>query len=222
MKKTLLLSLLCLKSLSCIATDTDHSTFYLKISGGPSLPSKVGGDFPGASITSSAVYGAALGYNFNKNFSADLSFDYRPSYKNNFTDTEDNFSYNYLTKIKSLSLMANIYYNFNSFYNFIPYVTVGGGIAKNKTEDSIMKISDKTHSFNTTLSGSTKNNFIYKAGLGVKYNVRNNLDIGIQYQFINLGKFETGKTFLDGSEVKEKHTGKLKANEFLLTMSCNF
>lgn len=64
MKIAYILSCICLVSINCIAEDTDNNNFYLKVNGGPSLPSKVGGDFPGASITNSTVYGVALGYDF--------------------------------------------------------------------------------------------------------------------------------------------------------------
>ena len=98
MKKTLSLALLCSITINCMATEIKDNNFYIKISGGPSLPSEAEGDFSKASITKLAVYGAALGYEFNKQLSADLSFDYRGSYKNSFNEMEEEFLYNYTTK----------------------------------------------------------------------------------------------------------------------------
>lgn len=227
MKKTLSLTLLCLIKMNCMATEIEDNKFYLKISGGPSLPSEVEGDFSKASITKLAVYGVALGYEFNKQLSADLSFDYRGSYKNNFNEMEEELLYNYTTKVKSLSLMTNLYYNFNSFHNFIPYITVGGGITRNTTNNSKIIISDESFSSNNSLSGATSNNFIYKAGLGIKYRVGNNLDIGLQYQFVDLGKFKTGNKITaetGASDTSSEYikAGRIKSNEFLLNASYKF
>lgn len=227
---------ICLLSINCIAkdTDTDNNNFYIKINGGPSLPSKVGGDFPGASITNSMVYGAALGYDFNKHFSAELSFERRGKYKNNYSYTEidhddgddESIFHSYITKIKSSAIMANLYYNFDSYYNFTPYITIGGGLAKNKTDNTIKYTSSDYYKSTGSLSKSEKNNLVYKVGLGAKYKIKNNIEIGIQYQFIDLGKFRTGN-IITSNQVSDTNNeyieyGRLKANEFLLTATYKF
>lgn len=221
---------ICLVSTNCIAKDTDNNNFYFKVNGGPSLPSKVGGDFPGASITNSMAYAVAVGYDFNKHFSADLSFERRGKYKNNYfytdSDNEEIVSNTYITKIKSTSIMANLYYNFDSYYNFTPYITIGGGVAKNKTDNTIIYTNSDDFVSVGSLSKSEKNNFIYKVGLGTKYRIKSNIEIGIQYQFIDLGKFRTGNTItinqISNTSNQNTEYGRLKSNELLLTATYKF
>ncbi len=228
-KKTTILAVLYLVSIdaSAFAEELLKTNYYIKLNAGPSFPSKVGRDFPGASISHSEVYGVALGYNFNNNFDADIAFDYRPKYINNYTDdVDEEMSSHYQTRIKSWSLMTNIYYNFKDFYNFTPYVTIGAGLARNSTSGSKISTTYEGEVDRSDLYGAPQTNFAYKAGLGVKYKIKNNVDIGLQYQFVNLGRFKTGDTVSlpQGRKVTGGlvHKGFLKSNEILLALSYKF
>lgn len=122
--------------------------------------------------------------------------------------------------------MANLYYNFDSYYNFTPYITIGGGVAKNKTDNTTTYTNSDDFVTTGSLSKSEKSNFIYKVGLGTKYSIKNNIEIGIQYPFIDLGKFRTGNTVTVNqvSDTNNIYTeyGRLKSNELLFTGTYKF
>ena len=226
-KKILLTNSLILLSFLAQAEGISKN-FYIKLNAGYSNPKNLNNDFNESKTLSSPVYGVALGYQLNSTFAADISFDYRVNYKNNLNQNSDDFGQeNYQTKVKSQTLMANIYYNFNYWNSFVPYITLGAGIANNSTNNTRLILQDYEPEINTTLYGKTQTNFAYKAGCGISYKIKENIDVSLQYQFINLGTVKTSSTvkFQNGISASDNgfiHKSKLQSQEFLLGLSYKF
>ena len=205
------------------ASAEENNNYYVKLNGGLSHGLKAGGNFPNSKLGNTGVFGAAVGYQFNENFRADVSIDYRAKFKNNVTVAGSDHSSNESNKIKSYATMVNVYYDITEFNKFTPYITLGAGVAQNRT--GVTTFSNTAHPDNNyTISKGKKNNFIYKAGAGAKYAIDSNFDINLQYQFVNLGKFQTGtQTTEDGVTTTDlASSGKVKTHEFLVGVSYKF
>ncbi len=189
------------------------SNFYVQLNGGAVLGLAPKGDFGTKKAGTSALFGAEAGYQFDEHLRASVSLDYISKFS--FTETsaatdtlpqEDKKN-----KVKSLVVMANAYYDIMEAKGFTPYVTVGAGVARNKTTQ------DVTESGETFSTKGTKTNFAWKVGLGTRYAVNQNIALDLRYQFVDLGKIKVNKT-----DVLAVNNGKLRAHEFLVGVAYKF
>lgn len=114
------------------------------------------------------------------------------------------------------TLMANVYYDFNTSTNFTPYVMAGLGFAFVDTEFS------DTRGFNLSGDGDDSN-FAWAVGLGVGYDINENITLDAEYRFMNLGSVETS-TALNGVSIPNGtiDTDDLYANMFHIGVRYNF
>jgi len=215
MKKILMVSLLSATALAG-AANAEGENYYAKLNAGVSHGLKAGGNFSGSKLGNVGVYGFAAGYKLNENFRIDLGFDYRGSYKNKVTSNGVTAS----NKVKSYAAMVNVYYDIGEFNKFTPYVGAGLGVAYNKTGATSITLGNQTAS----VSKGKKTNFAWKLIAGASYAVDPNVDISLQYQYANLGKFSTGtKETANGKSASVKAgTGNVKAHEVLLGVTYKF
>lgn len=209
--------------------ETPSKNFYVKLNTGYSEPKNLNKDFYGSKTHSSSIYGLALGYQFNQSFAADISFDYRAKYKNDFNSYLEDFDSDstWQTNIKSQAIMANIYYNFAHWNNFTPYIAIGAGVSKNSTSNSNVLLHDFIPATSITLYGDNQIDLAYKVGCGIKYKIQEKFSISLQYQFVNLGKIKTsgifaapnGANHFDNSLI---YKSQLKAQEVLIGLTYNF
>ena len=222
-----MLSTTALMGANAFANETATSeltNFYVQLNGGASLGLAPKKDFGNKKAGTSGLYGIEAGYQFNENFRAGLGIDYRNKYS--FTQTinhpaegEDSAATeNNSWKIKSLAVMANVYFDIMEANGFTPYVTLGAGIAKNTVNGSQNVITNGKN-VGTSIPKGTKTNFAYKAGLGTRYSFNQNVALDVRYQFADLGKIKSGTNNEDFSDA---HNGKLRAHEFLAGISYNF
>lgn len=121
---------------------------------------------------------------------------------------------NATNKIKSQSIMLNGYYDFKNSSKFTPYVSAGLGMTRVKsTYHNEYQFEDGDVS-----DSSTK--FTWALGLGVSYDIWENIDLDLSYRYNNAGKFK----FKGNSEYSEIDTlnYKLQSNEYLLGLRYNF
>lgn len=112
--------------------------------------------------------GFSFGFNWNKNFSSELTFDYiTNSTKTTFTDGS-NYKGDYSSRLHFL----NTYYHFNSSSKFRPYVGVGLGFIEEIDID--LEDSSGEQSF------SDDGEFGYQIIAGTDYKIKNNWDINIE------------------------------------------
>ncbi len=132
----------------------------------------------------------AIGYDWSKTkgvpvrteleytWRADMNYDSNPIFVNAAVPSEMS------SKVESESLMLNVYYDIKIGEAFTPYVGVGLGYARNKTETKgyvpSLALSD---------SGSkTKTNFAWSLGAGSSYTITDNLSFDAGYRYVDLGK----------------------------------
>lgn len=232
---------------SCaFATDNqaDQKKFYFQLNTGASYGSVSKGDFGEKKQYSwSSVVGAELGYQINDKLRAGLDITYRPNYtpKNIYSTTQDmgeievngntfdtygisNFNAKY--KVRSLTVMANAYYDILTTNNFTPYLTLGAGLARNtvkETETINATGGIKYTSFKRDMPAqhasitTSKNNFAYKLGAGVKYSINQSFDVDLRYQYVDLGKIKVNET-----KISRQEKGKLSSSEFIVGVTYKF
>lgn len=233
-KKIILASILSATALSAAASEANKD-YYAQFNAGAAYGQKLKGDFSQGTLDNSAIYGFAVGYKFHKNFRADWSLDYRPGFANSYmtsaTETDEYGSITYTdthsVKVKSLVSMINFYYDIITIEKFTPYATFGLGFSQNKTNNYKFNQKDSytnvTHS--TVYSKGTKIDFAWKIGLGSKYEINQDFDLDLHYQYADLGKFRTGgSSSLDGKSHKatSRLSGRIKSHEVTLGVAYKF
>ncbi len=214
----LALAAICSTMLASFTAQANDNQFYVQLNGGAALGLAPKGDFGTKKAGTSALFGAEAGYQFDEHLRASVSLDYMSKFS--FTDVENQDGANYSTKfkIKSLVAMVNFYYDIIEIKGFVPYVTVGAGIARNQASGT----QSVTHSDNTVLVHSVPNgkkiNLAWKVGLGTRYNINQNIALDLQYQFADLGKIKTGTN----SNFPIANNGKLRAHQFLAGIAYKF
>jgi len=224
---------LCATMLTGFTAQAEDNQFYLQLNGGAALGLAPKGDFGTKKAGNSGLIGVEAGYQFDEHLRTSVSLDYLTNFS--FTETANEVKssnrkstadVNY--KVKSLLAMVNFYYDIMEAKGFTPYVTVGAGIARNKTTSSGTW---SAVSGNATGNGAinfknyTKNNFAWKVGLGTRYAVNQNVALDLRYQYADLGKIATGTgTQSLGKKSADLNVkkGKLRAHEFLLGVAYTF
>ena len=216
-----------------------NQNYYLQLNAGAAHGLKPKRDFPtGKNMGDTGLVSVEVGYKFNENYRIGASFDYLPSFfnacdtsrtrKGTFTTGTSNI------KVKSYVTMLNLYYDITNTSKFTPYVTVGAGLATN--------IAGRRHELNaapsknittSTYDDSRKYiNFAYKVGFGSKYIINDSFDLDLRYQYMDLGRFKTGRNKTYEMVRRGKHeagklngksaVGMLRAHEVLVGIAYKF
>ena len=86
------------------------------------------------------------------------------------------------------TLFMNIYYDINTGTKFIPYIGAGVGAGFIRTKARI----DWRSGDNIESTGSkTETNFAWNIGLGLGYQIANNVALDVGYRFVDLGRVQT-------------------------------
>ena len=111
-------------------------------------------------------------------------------------------------KFRNYSAMLNGYLDAHNDTIFTPYLMAGIGVGHNKADATITRLTSKVKSSKTT--------FIWNIGLGVNANVYEQIDLGLGYRYVNLGR--SGSKTVDGTKYKFKEA---KAHEVLASLTYN-
>jgi opacity protein-like surface antigen len=236
-KKILLLASIGFSAFYSAANAEDlklNDNYYVQLNAGISASTKGSGEL-NKKMGKSGLYGIEAGMKLNEKFRLGLGFDYRTGYAVNTTktykvdeETPLDHTNDARYKIKSLVVMANVYYDIAEIKNFTPYVNLGFGLARNKTKyDSKIYADNKYVADEFTHTQKSVNNFAYKLGFGTRYSVSKQVDIDLRYNFINLGKFKTISSdwVTNGEDVSKPNRltkSKLSAHEFLVGVVYKF
>ncbi|MEQ9115464.1 MAG: outer membrane beta-barrel protein [Rickettsiales bacterium] len=188
--------------------------FYGVVTGGYSKSMKVKGDFGGEDMGDSAIMGLGVKTDVCKDMKVGLNFEYRPSYKINETTSSDVTKDKY--KIGSLMLTGS--YDISALKTFFtPYIEVGAGAARiNSPSGSYSIVGGSTNSTDS----KTKTNFAYSAGLGAKFELDKNFNLGVGYKYSNFGKFENSVT-ISGTKYP-MNAKRLHTNDFIASLEYKF
>ncbi len=148
---------------------------YMKAGGGHSWGA-------GSRFDDSWVYGAGLGYRFLPWFRSDVTFDYRPDFRD--ADTGG-------ARFKNWSAMLNGYIDVNIPFMrpLIPYIGAGAGIAQNKVNGTVVTVGGTTVA---SATGSTKNQFAWQAMAGASYYLTPTVALDVAYRYFHGGSAENG------------------------------
>ncbi|OTG87177.1 hypothetical protein B9T31_06100 [Acinetobacter sp. ANC 4558] len=172
---------------------------------------------------------AAVGFDFSKiskiNARAELEYTYKD--KETFSPTIDNVTARvgsnvfsgkapdgfvlFNNALRSQSLMVNGYYDFKNTSKFTPYVGLGIGATRVKNKQTEISVNDSV--------SSTDTHFTWSAGVGIAYNVTDNVALDLSYKYVDAGKFKFNNYVPDGNfDTKVK----LHSNDYSLGIRYNF
>jgi opacity protein-like surface antigen len=147
-------------------------------------------DLTDTSMSNTFAFGGGAGYYFSRHWRADLTYMWDPdSQVHGFwaispTLAADGFRTNRNFHIQSSVLLANVYYDFDNWHDFTPYLGAGVGVSWNVTRDAF--------AFNCCFSGTpiggTTPNFAWDVAAGFTHEIDRGVSLDVGYELIDLGK----------------------------------
>jgi opacity protein-like surface antigen len=157
----------------------------------------------GADHSYAPIFGLGFGYSFGNQLRLGVN-GYKSDYKFSATKVfdEDNIvDYrDSKVKVRSTAFMVNGYYDFSGFKNLIPYLTVGGGLAFNKSGDFIVDHyapNTGTPDSRWITKGKNRTNLAWSVGAGFVVPVTDHLNINLSMNFLDYGKSVTSNQEID-------------------------
>lgn len=235
MSKRLLIFIFLYASFAFAEKEVINERYYIQGNLGYATGVAPGGNFEKNTFGNAGVYSLALGYRFDNNIRADWSLEYRNGFENKYyasfedpnpdeeTRSQDE-DMSHISKVRSLSTFINVYYDLPKMDKVTPYVLIGAGMVRNVTQShgwfyhsdgTIEKVGIKT---------GHKVSFAWKVGAGASYEFNKDIDLGLFYQYVDLGKIATGRAeqHPDGDVVGNIYEGRLKSHEFLANIKYKF
>lgn len=154
---------------------------------------------PSYDFDEGVVAGLAVGYYINDAFRVEAEARFR----NQETEDGNLFGYNSRSsetfnlggEVDTTTIMANLIYEFDNTSNFTPYIKGGLGIAySDASADLDIQPTFTTFGFTDRWQypDNDETNFAWSIGAGVDYNLTENLLLGLEYQYIDMGDISTG------------------------------
>jgi opacity protein-like surface antigen len=146
---------------------------YVKLGGGGSLSTS-------SKFDNSYVVGAGVGYRFTPYFRSDVTFDYRPDFKDKALGD---------ARFRNWSAMLNGYIDFNvpPLRPLVPYIGAGAGIAQNKIEGTTINVGGTTVA---SVTGSSKDQFAWQAMAGISWYFNPTMALDVGYRYFHGGSAE--------------------------------
>jgi opacity protein-like surface antigen len=146
---------------------------YLKLGGGGSWTAN-------SKFDDSFVAGGGVGYRFAPWFRSDVTFDYRPDFRDKALGNAE---------FRNWSAMLNGYIDFNvpPIRPLIPFIGAGAGIAQNKINGTIVNVAGTTVA---SVTGSTKDQFAWQAMAGASWYFTPTVALEVGYRYFHGGSAE--------------------------------
>jgi opacity protein-like surface antigen len=145
---------------------------------------------------SAPIFGLGFGYQFNHWFRADVTGEYRGKANfHGFDITGTGGTNDYRASKSEWLVLANIYADLGTWYNFTPFIGAGIGAAQ-ITISNFMDVN--TPQLGVAFADDTsKWNFAWALHAGVAYKVNSQLTLEFAYRYVSLGDAVSGdiKTF---------------------------
>ena len=133
-------------------------------------------------VGNSAFGGAGAGFKLRQ-IRTDLTIDY----SSEATYTGSGPAAAASVKVQAITGLANVYYDFGTWWRVTPYIGAGAGVAR-------LNLSDYRSVTNPPLTGvenNSVNNFAWALMGGVNYPVLPNLSVDVGYRFLDQGDVRT-------------------------------
>ena len=184
---------------------------FFKMNVGYGLPNKLNdkydGDRESKKPSNAMLYNVGWGYKLTNNLSTYL--DYTNFRNMNHTVNQDSHTYQHNVRADLFNL--NFQYNFNNENHFMPYITAGAGVSKNKFGDYTIK-NDTTNQIIFSEAANTHSQFAWNAGLGIEYKLNTKVSIGTNYKYVDLGHVKSLGYGYDANNNKEDDPKKSRFN----------
>ena len=187
-----------------------------------------GVDLEADEVGNSAVFTAAVGYEFPNNFRTELEFVYHPDYSIDETYmTQDPLQGGMVeiettAEVRSMAVMAKVFYDFPVHERMVPYLGAGIGYSDNEIFD-IVNLAKSGALAGTAVvgNGASEQNFAYCFRAGIRLFAKENLALDIGYQYSHLGDLKTGSNEFQGV-VAPPQTGVLHSHDLRVAVAFRF
>jgi opacity protein-like surface antigen len=213
--------------------------FYITVKGGVpesrdagEMHGDAGGgeyDIKDSNLGTGHVFGLSVGKRINNNFRLELEFSQRDEleYDAKFT-SEPSVSKGVRDKadIDTKSVFINGFYDFESFVisntSVTPYLGGGIGISRNE----LGTVTETSTGGTVFIDGDKLSQFAYKFAAGTLVSLTKKLSIDISYQYVDLGRFKSGKNLSNNGVrsalTKEHNGGEIKTQELMIGLQYKF
>lgn len=104
------------------------------------------------------------------------------------TPVPGHFEADFSSKVDTLTAMANLYYDFGRFRNFVPYVGVGIGVARHDVGNvSFTGVGAGLGATFNDINGTTDTNFAWSLMAGAAYQISHRAVLDFGYRYIDMG-----------------------------------
>ena len=227
------LTLALLLTLPTIAVAIDLEGYYITAKGGVSKTSdsgtasygSVGIIYPSLKnddLGTGSAFGFSVGKYLTDSFRLELEAIKRTSYEldtyvlQSPTDVDT-------ANIDTTSLFINSFYDFQpltiSNTSITPYVGGGIGISRNKMDITTQLTNGVPVSF---IEGHTTSEFAYKFSAGTLLTLTEQLSLDVNYQYVNLGEFESSTAITGGNLQRPISGGEIKTQELMVGLQYKF
>jgi opacity protein-like surface antigen len=227
------LTLALLLTLPTIAVAIDLEGYYITAKGGVSKTSdtgtasygQVGIIYPSLKnddLGTGSAFGFSVGKYLTDSFRLELEAIKRTSYEldtyvlQSPTDVDT-------ANIDTTSLFINSFYDFQpltiSNTSITPYVGGGIGISRNKMGITTQLTNGVPVSF---IEGHTTSEFAYKFSAGTLLTLTEQLSLDVNYQYVNLGEFESSTAITGGNLQRPISGGEIKTQELMVGLQYKF
>ena len=227
------LTLALLLTLPTIAVAIDLEGYYITAKGGVSKTSdtgtasygQVGIIYPSLKnddLGTGSAFGFSVGKYLTDSFRLELEAIKRTSYEldtyvlQSPTDVDT-------ANIETTSLFINSFYDFQpltiSNTSITPYVGGGIGISRNKMGITTQLTNGVPVSF---IEGHTTSEFAYKFSAGTLLTLTEQLSLDVNYQYVNLGEFESSTAITGGNLQRPISGGEIKTQELMVGLQYKF
>lgn len=216
------LPLIVASSASAMSLTSENDYNFAAIKAGIDQPINPGGRSNMDSVKTTYVAGVEVGRKMMDIFALSLEYQYRG--KSNFdSNTATGVANQPSTtwKARSDALMLNLAVDLLQDCKVTPYLKLGVGASKNKSNDYVY-----TDEYNntTTYPGKTVTKFAYQVGAGLRMATHERFNTKIEYMYIDHGKIETQNYYNDSTLPRSiddsSKTGRLK--DHILTVGIEF
>lgn len=188
-----------------------HDNPFFKLNVGYGFPEKLVDKHAGVrenkKPSNAMSYNIGWGYKLTNNLSTYL--DYTNFRNMNHKVIQQNATSKHNVRADLFNL--NFQYQFHNHNHFMPYVTAGAGISKNKFGDYTVK-DDITNQILYSEPANTHSQFAWNAGVGVEYKLNTKVSIGTNYKYVNLGHIKSTGVGYDQNGNKEYDPKKSRFN----------
>lgn len=167
---------------------------FLALSAGIDQPSVENNNASISSAKTTYIGSIEVGRKFYDRVSLSLEYKYFAKTKfninNSFTSTN---SFDHSWSVRSDTFMVNLAVDLIEHDNIAPYLKVGAGVSRNKSNEYKIEATNLTSKVVTSTSwtGKTVNRFAWQIGAGIDLKTSELLITNLSYNFVNRGKFET-------------------------------